>query len=57
MNRSRSNVAEDAKSSGGQSGGIEIKRMPEKAAEMRVQLDAMLKEHGAEIPDPGYKKK
>jgi hypothetical protein len=35
------------------------KRMPEKAAEMRAQLDAMLKEHGAKIPapDPGYKKK
>ena len=25
-------------------------RMPEKAAEMKAQLDAMLKEHGAKIP-------
>lgn len=35
------------------------KRMPEKAAEMKAQLDAMLKEHGAEIPtlDPADKKK
>jgi hypothetical protein len=26
--------------------------MPEKAAEMKAQLDAMLKEHGAKIPTP-----
>ncbi len=34
-------------------------RMSEKAAEMKAQLDAMLKEHGAKIPapDPGYKNK
>ena len=34
------------------------KRMPERAAEMKGQLDAMLKEHGAKIPtpDPAYKK-
>ena len=34
-------------------------RMPEKAAEMRAQLDAMLKEHGAKIPspDPAYVRK
>jgi hypothetical protein len=33
--------------------------MPEKAAEMRAQLAAMLKEHGAKIPTPdtAYKKK
>jgi hypothetical protein len=33
--------------------------MPEKAAEMKAQLDAMLKEHGAKIPTPdsSYKKK
>jgi len=35
------------------------KHMPEKAATMKAQLDAMLKEHGAKIPspDPAYKKK
>ena len=35
------------------------KRMPEKAAKMKAQLDAMLKEHGAKIPtpNPAYKKK
>ena len=29
-----------------------VVRMPEKAAEMKAQLDAMLKEHGATIPTP-----
>ena len=35
------------------------KRMPEKAARMKAQLDAMLNEHGAKIPapDPAYKSK
>ena len=35
------------------------KRMPEKAAKMKAQLDAMLKDHGTKIPtpDPAYKKK
>ena len=34
-------------------------RMPERAAKMKAQLDAMLKEHGAKIPapDPAKKKK
>ena len=31
-------------------------RMPEKAAEMKAQLDAMLKEHGATIPAPAVLK-
>jgi len=30
------------------------KRMPEKAAEMKARLDAMLKEHGANIPTPDF---
>jgi len=36
-----------------------VKRMPEKAVELKTRLDAMLKEHGAKIPapDPAYKKK
>jgi arylsulfatase A-like enzyme len=29
------------------------KSMPEKAAEMKARLDAVLKEHGATIPPPG----
>ena len=35
------------------------KRMPERAAEMKARLDAMLKEHGAKIttPDSAHKKK
>jgi arylsulfatase A-like enzyme len=33
------------------------KRMPKKAAEMKAQLDAMLKEHGAVIPSPISTKK
>ena len=35
------------------------KRMPQKAAELKARLDAMLKEHGAKIPspNPAYKKK
>jgi hypothetical protein len=33
--------------------------MPGKASEMKSQMNAMLKEHGAKIPaaDPAYKKK
>jgi len=36
-----------------------VHRMPERAAELKARLDAMLKEHGAKIPapDPAYKKK